>query len=132
MPRLEATRRPRTRLPARRPVIVAPHRVPGRRVESQPGDHREGVTVPRVDRDPFTLAVRAEPPEIRRAHRRRDQPGGAERVGDGARAIVTRVSERTMTAAVAIRFRAELVRGPDGAFHFEGSAGGSSRDTTRE
>jgi len=61
MPRVKTARWPVNGLPARRPFAVVV--VVGRRVQSQPGNDCKGVTVPRVDGDPFAraaLAVAAE------------------------------------------------------------------------
>jgi len=60
MPGVETARWPINGLPARRPFAGVT--IERRRIESQPGNHSERVTLARVDRDPLaraTLAVAA-------------------------------------------------------------------------
>ena len=104
------------RLPARRPIAIASHRVQRGGVESQTGDDGKGVTVARIDRDPFSAdrvgRTFGKPDEF---VRRLQDPGRTERVGNGARTIVTGILKGTVAAAETVGLVAQLVRGPDGA-----------------
>ena len=124
MPRFEAFRHPLRRLPPRRP---ATRWIMGRSgVESEPGDNSERVAVPGVNRNPFARAPTAKGPEFLRAHRNGHEPRPGQRIGNSPGTIVGAVMKCLMPASVAIRFGAELVCGPDGAFH--GSRGVHRRE----
>ena len=86
MARFEAGGLAHRRLPTRRPFVV---RVDiGSGIETKAGDHGEGMAVARVDRNPPSAAGLAEPPEIRGTHRRFNQTGPAEHVGNSPGTIV--------------------------------------------
>lgn len=55
MPRVKTARRAINRLPARRPFAGV--MIEWRRIEPQPGNNCERVTLARVDRDPFARAA---------------------------------------------------------------------------
>src|SRR4051794_18009464 len=121
MPRFEAARLARSGLPAWRPIVIPAHGAVWRRVQPQASDQGKGVTVPRINRNPFALPARAEAAEVGRAHGRGNDSRSAECVRDGAGTIVGAVLKGTMTAAVTVRLAAQLVTGPNGALHFHGS-----------
>jgi hypothetical protein len=104
-----------SRLPTRRPTARGIMR--GSRIQAKPGDYREAMTVPSIHRDPFSGAAAAVSPKLLRTHRRAHQTGPRQRVRNRAGAIVGIVVKSFVTAAVAIRLRAQLIGRPDGAFH---------------
>ncbi len=132
MPRFKAARRARSRLPARRPMAIALHRIPRRRVETQTRDVGKGVAVARVDRDPLALTVRAESAEFIRTNRSFHYTGAPERIRNGARTIVSGIAERFVSAAVAVRLRSKLICGPNRALYFNRSIGGCRRNTAAQ
>jgi hypothetical protein len=117
MPRIEATRRSVSRIPARRPF--APIAIVRRGVEPDPGNDCKSVTLARVDRDPFASAGLAVAAKLGRTHWRADQASCAEHVGDCAGTIVSVIIKRFVAAAEPVPFVAKLIGRPDGAFHRE-------------
>ena len=67
MSRVKAARRTINRLPARRPFAFVT--VVRRRIESEPGNHGEGMAFARVDGDPFAGAAVSVTAELGRTHR---------------------------------------------------------------
>ena len=117
MSRVEAERHARRRLPTRRPTLAPCYKRSG--VQTKARNNRKGVTVPCVNGYPFAATALAEAPEIGRAHGRSNQSGRAKCIGNCPRTIVGLVGERSVAAAVTIRFGVELIRGPDCTFHCE-------------
>ena len=119
VPRFETSRRHAFGcLPAGRPTVVRCDIRCG--VESQARDDGVSMAVARVNCDPFAATSFAEVAELGRADRRLEQTRRAERVGHGARAIVTAISERFVAAAENVWFAPKLVRSPNGPFHCQG------------
>ena len=90
-----------------------------RRVEPQPCNDGERVTLARINRDPFARAPLAIAAKLCRTHRRGDQTSRAQHVGDCAGTIVTVIIKRFVAATVPVSFMAKLVRGPDRPFYWE-------------
>src|SRR4051794_25094490 len=99
----------------------------GARVQAQAGDHRVGVTVVGVDRDPLADALLAPAHEAAAVQRRGEQPAGVQRVGDGAAAVIALGLEGAMAAAVDVRLVLDLVGGEDRLLDLERRAGGRGR-----
>src|SRR6185295_8991337 len=116
MPSFEPERLAKRGLPPRRPPFLS--RDEWGRVQPQTGNHREGVTIACIDRDPFAAPSLTIFSKFGRAHRRFDYSGATERIRNGAGTIVGGIMEGFVTAAVAIRFGMQLIRSPDGALHF--------------
>src|ERR1044072_6493082 len=104
---VEATRRTINGLPARSPFPGVS--VVRRCIEPQSGNSGEGMALPRVDRDPFARAPLTVAAELRRTHRRSDQAGRAQHIGDGPGTIVGAIIKRFVTATVTISFVAKLI-----------------------
>lgn len=115
MPRLKASRRPFFEVPARGEAVVAI--IPRRRVQPQTGDHGKGVTIARVNCDPFPAPFFSVMQQLARAQRHTDQTRRRQRVGNRPRTIVAAINKGTMSAAPTIRPAAQLVRRPDRALH---------------
>ena len=115
MPRVKTVRGTINRLPAGRPFAAMA--IEWRRVESQPGNDGERVTLARINRDPFAETALAVAAKLCRTHRRADQTSRAQHVGDCAGTIVTVIVKRFVTAAVPVSFMAKLVGGPDRPFY---------------
>ena len=115
--RLEAARVAQRDAPARaalgRARDLAARDAARARVQAQAGDDGEGVARVRVDRDPRALALQAPAQEARGVQRALEQLGREQRVGDGARAVVARVLDLGVTAAVLVRLVEQLVGGED-------------------
>ena len=112
--------------PAGRAVNSVPTRRPfagvtiiWRCVQAQPGNNGEGVTLARVDRDPFAGAGFPVAAKLGRTYWRADQASRTEHVGDCARTIVSVIVKCFVAATVSVWLMAKLVRGPDRAFHRE-------------
>ena len=102
-------------LPARGP---AARRIMRRsRIEPKSSDDGEGVTIPRVNRDPLSRTAASVNAEFLRAEWNPYQAGTREGVGNRPRAVVGAVVKCFVTATVSIRFGAQLIRRPDGALH---------------
>src|ERR1051325_2139009 len=97
------------------------------RVESEPGNDSEGVSIARVNRDPLSASAAAVGAKLFRAHRHSDKSRARERVGDRARAIVGGVVKALVPAAESIRFGAELVRSSDCTLYGQGGIHGCQR-----
>src|SRR5204863_4707174 len=115
MPGFEAVRHSLGRLPSWSPAAFRVMRRSG--IETQSRDHRKGMAVAGVNRDPFSRTAAAVTAEFLRAHRQADEAGTGERIGDGARTIVGAIVKCLMPTTIAIRFGAQLIRGPDSALH---------------
>ena len=115
MSRVKTARRTINGLPARRPFAAIA--IEWCRVESQPGNDGERVTLARIDRDPFARAPFAVAAKPCRTHRRGDQTSRAQHVGDCAGTIVTVIVKRFVTAAVPVSFMSKLVGSPDRPFY---------------
>jgi hypothetical protein len=115
MSRFEAERHARRGLPARRPTAGA---IMQRRcIEAKSGDHGESVTVSSIHGDPFPPAATSVGAQFCRTQGGANKAATCQGVGNSARAVIAAVMERAMAAAVAIRFRAQLICRPDGALH---------------
>ena len=117
MTRVESERRAKCRLPAWRPLFATCH--VGCGVQPETSNHRERVTVPRIDRDPFSATFLTKITKLRGTHWRFDHAGAAKSIRNRARAIISRIEKRFVTAAVPIRFGAKLIGRPDRSFHCE-------------
>src|SRR5436190_9078582 len=102
-------------LPARRPTTRGIVRRSS--IQAKAGDDGESVTVPDIDRNPFAPAATTITSQIVRAQGRANKASAGQSIGNSAGAVIAAVIERAMAAAVSIRFRAQLIRGPDGALH---------------
>src|SRR4051812_6033427 len=103
-------------VPARRRLLVAPARAfltRAGRVEARTRDDDVGVAGLAVDGDPLALAGLAPAHEAGRVERLVEQPGAVQRIRDGARAVVARVLEVPVAAAVLVRLVGDAVRGGD-------------------
>lgn len=96
-----------------------------RRVETQPSNDCVGVTVARVDGNPFAAAALAVLAKFRRADRRFQQTGAAERVRNRARTIVAPIDERFVAAAENVRLAEKLICRPDRSFNGDRRGDGS-------
>jgi hypothetical protein len=115
MPSVKPTRRTINGLPARRPFAGV--MIVWRRVESEAGNHGEGVTFACVDGDPSAGAALSITAELGRAHRRADQTRRAQHIGNCSRTIIATIIKRFVTAAVTISLVTKLIACPDRAFH---------------
>ena len=88
-------------------------------IQAKAGDHRESVTASGIHCDPFPASATAVGAQIVRTERGADEAGTRQSIGNRAGAVIAAVIEGAMAAAVAIRFRAQLIRGPDGALYRE-------------
>src|SRR4051812_6677270 len=90
--------------------LAADRVVPHTGVEPQSGDDHEGVARVRVDREPLALAPLAPAHERARVERAAGQEAGAaQRVGHGAGAVVARILDLAVAAAVLVRLADDLV-----------------------
>src|SRR5438105_8188623 len=105
-------------LPARRPTTRGIVRRSG--IQPKAGDDGESVTAPNVYRDPFALAATTVSSQIVRAQWSANKACAGQNIRNSAGAVIAAVIEGAMAAAVSIRFRAQLIRGPDGTLHGEG------------
>ena len=117
MSRFEAKGHARGGLPARRPTAGGVMRRSG--IQAKAGDHGESVTVSSIHRDPFPPSATSVGAQIVRAQRGANKAGARQSVGNSAGAVIAAVIEGAMAAAVSIRFRAQLIRRPDGALDGE-------------
>lgn len=127
MPRFKPVGRSISKLPAWR-LAIAPI-VPGGGIKTQPGDYGKGVTVARIDRDPFATAASPKTSKLARAHRDLNQTCCGEGVGHRSGAIVTRVEKRSVAATPAIRLGTKLVGRPNRALHCQRRVRRRIRDT---
>ena len=133
MPCVKTGRGTINRLPAGRPFPSIT--IERRRVESQPGNDGERVTLTRIDGDPFARTPLAVTAKLGGTHGRGDQTSRAQNIGNCAGTIVGVILERFVTAAIAIPLVAKLVPGPDRAFYRKRSIlrrGRFSESKTRE
>src|SRR4029077_1397086 len=112
---VEPTRRTINGLPSRRPF--AGITVVWSCIESQTGNHGEGVTFSCVDGDPPAGAVVAIVAKLRGAHRRADQSPRAQHIGDRSGTIVAAIIKRFVAATVTIWLVAKLIGCPDRALY---------------
>jgi len=127
---LEATRHPVSRLPTRGPA--ARRIIQRSRIQPQTRDHRERMTVPRINGDPFSATAVSVAAKFLGHHWDADKARAPQRVRDRAGTIVAAVMESPVPAAIAIRFGAQLIRGPDRAFHRDGGVRRSERHAAFE
>jgi hypothetical protein len=85
-------------------------------VEPQSGNHREGMTAARIDRDPPSASSLPEAEKIARGQRLIQNPSVVKREGNRAGTIVTRVRERAVAATPVIRLGANTIYRPDRGF----------------
>lgn len=116
--RIKSVRWTVNRLPPGSPFAVITFK--WRSIESQPGNHGEGVTLARINRDPSASAPLAVTSELRRTHRRGDQTSGAQHIGNCAGTIVSVIIKRFVTTSITIALVAKLVAGPNRPLHREG------------
>ncbi len=117
MPRFKTKGHALGRLPAWRPTARGVVWRSG--VQAKAGDHGEGVAVSSIHRDPFPGSAATVCAQVSRTQRRGNKAGARQRVGNSGGAVITAVIEVAMAAAVSIRFRAQLISRPDGAFDSE-------------
>src|SRR2546423_15566717 len=86
------------------------------RVETQTGNHREHMTVARVDREPAAAAAFAVTKKIARRQRLIEHAGVMERERNCAGAIVTVIVERSVSPTPNVRTIANCVDRPDCMF----------------
>ena len=110
-----APRKPGARALLRRPAVARP--AAGAGVEPAAVDDHVDVAGVRVDRDPLARAGGAVAGEPARGARGLQQAAAAQRVGDRARAVVARVVERAVAAAVLVRRGGDPVGRRDHARH---------------
>jgi len=115
MPGIKAARRTINRLPARCPFAGVT--VIRRCIESQTGDHSEGVTLPCVDGNPSAWAAITVAAKLCRAHRRCDQAGRSQYIRDRSGTIVAAIIKRFVTATVPISLVPKLIGCPDRALY---------------
>ena len=115
MASLKTARGPIGRLPARRPATR--RIVRRRRIQAEPSNHGKGVTVPRVDGDPFPRAAVPVDPKFLRVHRNVNKAGAGQRVGNRPGTVVGGIVEGFMATAKSIRLGPQLVGRPDRAFY---------------
>src|SRR4051812_23278984 len=120
----EAARRARLGPPARTALALAGG------VEAQAGDDRVGVARVRVDRDPLAATACSPALEARRVERTAQQAAAVQRVADGTGAVVARVVERTVTAAVAVGLARDRVGRGDRVLDLLRRVGGRDRRAT--
>ena len=130
MSRLKTKGHTRGGLPARRPTTRGIVRRSS--VQAKAGDDGEGVTAPNIDRDPLAPAAITVTSQIVRTQRRANKASAGQCIGNSAGAVIAAVIEGAMAAAVSIRFRAQLIRGPDGTLHREGSVHGRQGQSATE
>jgi hypothetical protein len=118
MPGLESLRHSFGRLPARRPA--AGWIMWRSCIEPKSGDHREGMAVPCVDRDPFARSAVSVSAKLRRAHRHSDQSRPGQGIGYCPRTVVAVIVKGLVSATKPIRLCSQLIRGPDRAFNGQG------------
>ena len=122
MPVLQADRVARFKAPCATTV-----RVPARsdvttvaevsRIEAQSGDHRKGVTVTGINRDPTAASAFAEAKKIARSQRLIQDPCMMQCVGNCSRAIISGINKRTVSAAPLIWLAANAIHSPDRGLH---------------
>jgi hypothetical protein len=84
-------------------------------IQSQASDSHENVSLPDVEGDPISLAFFAILKEFPRSDAALDEPSFSEDVGNGARAIVARIAQPSMTATPFVRHLLKPVPRCDGA-----------------
>jgi hypothetical protein len=115
---------------ARGPRLGRPapaHGAPRARVETQPRDDHVHVTAVGVDRHPGAGTGLAPARERAGRHRVVEQARAVQRVGHGARAVVARVVEVAVAAAVLVRLALDLVRRRDDLLDLRRGVGGRDR-----
>ena len=113
MARFEMARLAITPTPARRPVAIWSGFVPLGCIQTQSGDDGKGMTVTRINSDPFSFACSAKGSEFVGTNRLSHQSGSGQDIRDCSRTIVASVEKFLVTAAITIWFPAKLVPRPD-------------------
>ncbi|MEY2537484.1 MAG: hypothetical protein QOG67_1224 [Verrucomicrobiota bacterium] len=91
------------------------------RVQAQSRDHGEGVSAPRINRDPTATSALAIAQQITRGQWLIEGASMMQCIRHGAGAVVARIVKRSVSATPMIRLMADRVHRPDRGFHVRGS-----------